>query len=76
MRITRLTPEQARTAGQMLQRALDWLRGIREQLQALARAAIKALQAFARDRRHQRVAAVRPNRPAWASPYGPPPHRR
>ncbi|MCI3277601.1 hypothetical protein [Streptomyces cylindrosporus] len=47
MRITRLTPEQARAAGHMLQRALDYLRRLRDQLCAAALRVLDALRRVA-----------------------------
>lgn len=76
MRIIRLTPEEARAAGETLQRLLGWFRQLREQLRLAALRALEALRsltAFA-----ERVRAARatcPDRPAWASPYGPAPRR-
>lgn len=73
MRITKLTPDQARTAGQLLQRALDWIRRFREQFRQLALRLLEKVRATARHLRRLEPERPLPRRPAWASPYGPPP---
>ncbi|MEU0199159.1 MULTISPECIES: hypothetical protein [unclassified Streptomyces] len=75
MRIVRLTPDQAEAAGRMLARALDWLRQLREQLAAAAHRVLEALRPVVRLAQQLHPALARPDRPAWASPSGPPPRR-
>ena len=72
MRITRLTPEQARAAGEMLRRAMDGLRRLFQQVAAAALRVLEALRPVVR----RLAAPAHTDRPAWASPYGPAPHRR
>lgn len=76
MRLTRLTPEQARAAGEMLRRVLDGFRRLFEQLRAAALRALEALRPLVRQAARAHATLVRSDRPAWASPYGPPPRRR
>jgi len=75
MRDFRLTPEQARAVGEQLARVSEWFRQFCEQLRALARQVAEALRPVARLAEQLRPALERPDRPAWASPYGPPPRR-
>jgi hypothetical protein len=76
MRIFRLTPEDAEAAGRALARALDWFRQLREQLHAIALRLQETVRSVIRFAEQARPVLVRPDRPAWASPYGPAPRRR
>ncbi|MFF6801072.1 hypothetical protein [Streptomyces sp. NPDC012616] len=73
MRLTLLTPDQARAVGALFERLTAWWRRIREQLAALAQRIGEAARSLARHAVQVRAAARRPDRPAWASPYGPAP---
>ncbi|MEH0579037.1 MULTISPECIES: hypothetical protein [Streptomyces] len=70
MRITLLTPEQARAVGTALHRLAAWWRHFRDQLAALAERIAETTRHVTRFAAETR-ARVRTDRPAWASPYGP-----
>ena len=72
----RLTPEDADAVGRALARAGEWFRRIWDQLRALARRIAEAIAPVVRQIEQLRPALARPDRPAWASPYGPPPRGR
>lgn len=77
VRMPRFTPEQRARIG----RAIDaMLKRIREALRPVIRAVRDAAQAIAQaaasfHRYADTVNGRRPDRPAWASPYGPAPRR-
>ncbi|CAL9610178.1 hypothetical protein SUDANB1_05609 [Streptomyces sp. enrichment culture] len=77
MRITRLTPEQARAIGEVFARVTDWFRTLYDQLRAFAARLAETLRPLVRlaEQIRQHPAARRRDRPAWASPYGPAPRR-
>lgn len=73
MRITLLAPDQARAVRTLVERLATWWREIREQLAALARRIGEAARSLVRSAVQARAVQTRPDRPAWASPYGPAP---
>ncbi|MDQ0961966.1 hypothetical protein QFZ66_005844 [Streptomyces sp. B4I13] len=73
MRLTLLTPDQARAVGAALDRLAAWWRRLREQFTALARRVIDTARDLTRLADLAHAAVHRPDRPAWASPYGPAP---
>ncbi|MFD3614449.1 hypothetical protein ACFWWT_04200 [Streptomyces sp. NPDC058676] len=75
MRITRLTPEQAQAVGQQLARIGAIFRRIVDALLEFARRLAQDLKPLARFAEQLRPALTRRDRPAWVSPYGPPPRR-
>lgn len=70
MRITLLTPEQARAVGAAIERLAIWWQRLREQFAALAKQVAETARHLVRFTAVTR-ARVRTHRPAWASPYGP-----
>ncbi|MEU0060725.1 hypothetical protein [Streptomyces sp. NPDC006334] len=72
MRITLLTPEQAR---EVCATITAWFERLREQLLALGQRLIETARQLVRLAPQIRAARTRPDRPAWASPYGPTPKR-
>jgi hypothetical protein len=72
MRITRLTPEQARAAGRALAQAARWLRSFLDSMRAWFERVAEALREGVQLAARLRPVLVRPDRPAWQSPYGPP----
>ncbi|WP_405893800.1 hypothetical protein OG272_16095 [Streptomyces sp. NBC_00104] len=73
MRLNLVTPEQAHAIRQTLARVAEWWARIREQLTALARRIGEAARHLVRLAEQARPVLRRPDRPAWASPYGPEP---
>ncbi|MGC5034123.1 hypothetical protein ACPXCS_06160 [Streptomyces sp. DT190] len=82
LRATKLTPEQQEQLLHQLATTMAYMRQIAEAIlpsvNAAAREMVKAFQALQQagyiDEDGQPV--KRPDRPAWASPYGPPPRGR
>ncbi|MEU2265009.1 hypothetical protein ABZ568_00845 [Streptomyces olindensis] len=74
MRITLLTPEQARLCRDVLDGVSAWFIRMREQLVTLARHLIEAARHLVPLAERLRTSCPpRRDRPAWASPYGPAP---
>ncbi|WP_435218374.1 hypothetical protein [Streptomyces sp. bgisy034] len=74
MRITRLTPDQARALGEARAHATAILRQMITAFQRLACQAVEALRQVASSFHVARPLPA--GRPAWQSPYGPPPRRQ
>lgn len=80
----RLTPEQADASRAVFQRVVDLWRQLREQFAEVGRLAVaicKRVSEMARQAAQvtqgtSSTGRAHRDRPAWASPYGPPPRRR
>ncbi|KUN37735.1 hypothetical protein AQJ30_15745 [Streptomyces longwoodensis] len=73
MRITLLTPEQARAVGAALDAARTWFQRLRKLLAWAAEQIRESAAHMQRLADYLRSVRFRPDRPAWASPYGPAP---